>query len=165
MALNVGDIAPDFTLPADDGAEVHLADLRGQWVIVYFYPRDNTPGCTTEACAFRDQYAAFRDAKDAVILGVSADSIKSHVRFRAKHELPFRLLSDGDHEMMTAWQVWGEKKNYGRTYMGIIRSTFIINPAGEIAASWHNLRVKGHVDKVLARLIELQAAAAAPSAC
>ena len=158
MALCVGDIAPDFTLTADDDTTVSLSALRGSWVVVYFYPRDNTPGCTTEACDFRDRYDDLRGSADAQVFGVSADSLKSHARFSAKLGLPFRLLSDPDHTMMEAWQVWGEKKNYGKTYMGIIRSTFIIDPAGTIAAAWTNLRVKNHVDAVLTRLGELQSA-------
>ena len=158
MALNVGDITPDFTLPADDDTSVHLAALQGQWVVLYFYPRDNTPGCTTEACDFRDRYADLGTNGEAQVFGVSADSLKSHVRFRAKLALPFRLLSDADHSMMEAWQVWAEKKNYGKTYMGIFRSTVIVDPTGVIAAAWTKVRVKNHVDTVVARLAELQAA-------
>ncbi len=157
MSLSVGDLAPAFSLPADDDSTVSLADHRGKWVVVYFYPRDNTPGCTTEACGFRDRHDELRGADQAEVFGVSGDSIKSHVRFRDKYELPFRLLSDADHSMMTAWGVWGEKKNYGRTYMGVIRSTFIVDPAGVIAAAWTKVRVKGHVDAVMTRLAELQA--------
>ncbi len=158
MALCVGDIAPDFTLTADDDTVVSLSALRGSWVVLYFYPRDNTPGCTTEACDFRDRHEDLRGSADAQVFGVSADSLQSHARFSAKLALPFRLLSDPGHTMMEAWQVWGEKKNYGKTYMGIIRSTFIIDPAGTIAAAWVNLRVKNHVDAVLTRLGELQSA-------
>lgn len=158
MALNVGDNAPNFTLPADDDTTVELAALRGKWVIVYFYPRDNTPGCTTEACGFRDHHDDIVGSHDATVLGVSADSLKSHARFRAKHDLPFLLLSDPEHGMMEAWGVWAEKKNYGRTYMGIVRSTFIIDPKGVVAAAWTKVRVKNHVDTVIARLAELQAA-------
>ena len=157
MSLQVGDIAPDFTLPAGDGTEVRLQDLKGQWVIVYFYPKDNTPGCTTEACDFRDNAAAFAAASDAQVFGVSGDSVASHQRFSAKYELPFKLLSDADHSMMTAWSAWGEKKNYGRTYMGVIRSTYIVDPTGHIAAAWPKVRVKGHVTTVLETLQQLQA--------
>lgn len=155
-ALNVGDAAPPFELSADDDSTLSLAALAGDWAVVYFYPRDNTPGCTTESCAFRDNYAAFRSL-DAQILGVSADSLASHVRFKTKYDLPFKLLSDPDKTMLQAWGVWAEKKNYGRTYMGIVRSTYIVDPAGKIAAAWPKVRVKGHVEAVLAELTALRA--------
>jgi len=152
----VGDIGPDFHLPADDGSTLHLAALRGRWVIVYFYPRDNTPGCTTEACDFRDRHGDFA-ASDAVVLGISGDSLASHGRFRDKFQLPFQLLSDGDRAAMVAWGAWGEKTLYGKTSMGIIRSTFLVAPDGRIAAGWPKVKVKGHVDEVLATLADLRA--------
>ncbi len=155
---NVGDAAPDFTLPADNGADVKIAALRGSWVVVYFYPRDNTPGCTTEACDFRDSYTGFGDAR-AIVLGVSGDSLASHGRFRDKYALPFRLLSDVDHAMMTAWGAWGEKTLYGKTSMGIIRSTYLVSPDGRIAAAWPKVKVKGHVSAVLDELARLRGAA------
>ncbi|HAN30854.1 MAG TPA: thioredoxin-dependent thiol peroxidase [Myxococcales bacterium] len=157
MSLEVGHVAPHFTLPAGDGSEVSLADLKGQWLVIYFYPRDNTPGCTTEACDFRDNTARLSAASNAKVFGVSGDSIASHQRFSTKYELPFLLLSDEDHTMMTAWGAWGEKKNYGRTYMGVIRSTYIVDPTGHIAAAWPKVRVKGHVTAVLETLENLQA--------
>ena len=155
MALSVGDAAPDFDLPTDGGGRLSLGDLAGKWAIVYFYPRDNTSGCTKEACGFRDHYERLRSA-NAEVVGVSADSVQSHDRFKAKHELPFPLVSDPDKEMLAAWGAWGEKKNYGRTYMGIIRSTYIVDPEGRIAAAWPRVRVKGHVDAVLDRLEQLR---------
>ncbi len=154
-ALAVGDAAPEFSLEADTGSHIALSDLGGKWAIVYFYPRDNTPGCTRESCDFRDNYARFQSA-NAEIFGVSADSIKSHIKFKTKYEFPFALLSDPDKEMLTEWGVWAEKKNYGRTYMGIIRTTYIIDPTGKVAAAWPKVRVKGHVDDVLATLEKLQ---------
>lgn len=153
--LNVGDPAPDFRLPTDDGSELSLADLAGRWAIIYFYPKDNTSGCTAESCDFRDQYEHFADG-DCAIVGVSADSVASHARFKAKHELPFRLVSDADKEMLTAYGVWAEKKNYGRTYMGIVRSTYIIGPDGRVAAAYTKVRVRGHVQAVLDELNKLQ---------
>jgi peroxiredoxin Q/BCP len=154
--IDVGSPAPTFELPADDGNTVRLGDLAGKWVIVYFYPRDSTPGCTTEACDFRDNHIRLRDELDAVVLGVSGDSLKSHVRFRDKHELPFRLLSDVEHDMMEQWGAWGDKKMYGRTFKGVIRSTYIVDPNGQIAAAWPKVRVKGHVDDVIATLTSLK---------
>lgn len=151
--LEPGQPAPTFDLPADDGSRVSLEALRGSWVVLYFYPKDNTPGCTTEACDFRDMHDDFASL-DAVILGVSPDSEKSHVRFRDKHELPFRLLVDSEHEAMAAYGAWGEKKMYGRTFMGVIRSTFLIDPDGKLAAVWPKVRVKGHVAKVREALVE-----------
>ena len=153
--LQVGEPAPDFSLPADDGTTVSKAWLLGKWAIVYFYPRDSTPGCTTEGCDFRDNYARFQGA-NAAIFGVSADSLASHSRFKAKHDFPFLLLSDTDKAMLQAWGVWQEKKNYGKTYMGIVRTTVIVDPDGKVAAVWPKVRVKGHVDAVLEKLESLQ---------
>jgi peroxiredoxin Q/BCP len=132
---------------ADDGSTVSLSDFLGQRVVL-FYPKDNTPGCTTQACDFRDRQPAFAD-KSAVILGVSPDGEASHVRFRDKHDLNFRLLCDPEHEVAQAYGVWREKKNYGRTYMGIVRSTFLISPMGKITAIYDNVRAKGHAERIL----------------
>ncbi len=148
MSLDVGDNAPDFTLPTDGGGELTLSSLRGKKVVLYFYPKDMTPGCTTEAEGFRDAIRDFAKA-DTEIVGVSKDSVKRHDNFIAKHDLPFRLVSDADGAACEAFGVWIEKKNYGRTYMGIERSTFLIDEQGKIAEVWRKVRVKGHVDKVL----------------
>lgn len=142
--LSAGDKAPDFSLPSDDGATVSLADLRGKHVVLYFYPRDNTPGCTKEACDFRDALEQL-EADGAVVLGVSGDSLKSHGKFREKYDLNFPLLSDESTEMMEAYGVWREKKMYGRSSMGIVRSTFLIGPDGTILEVWDGVRV--HVKK------------------
>jgi peroxiredoxin Q/BCP len=149
--LTEGTQAPDFTLPADGGGEVSLSDYRGQKVVLYFYPKDDTPGCTTEACNFRDDYSEIT-AAGAVVLGVSPDSVKSHDGFKLKHNLPFQLLSDPDHAVAEAYGAWGEKKMYGKTYMGIIRSTFVIDEQGVIRQVFPKVRVKGHSQKVLEAL-------------
>ena len=125
-----------------------LADRRGKHVVVYFYPKDLTPGCTTQACDFRDRIDAF-SAAGAVVVGVSRDGVKSHARFSEKHALPFPLIADVEGTITEAWGVWQEKKNYGKTYMGIVRSTFLVAPDGTIAAAWDGVKVKGHVDAVL----------------
>jgi peroxiredoxin Q/BCP len=130
-----------------------LKDFAGKKVVLYFYPKDNTPGCTQEACDFRDNMARVQ-AAGAVVLGVSGDSIASHERFRDKYELPFPLLSDESHEMMEKYGVWQEKKNYGRTYMGVVRSTVLIDENGVIRRIWPKVTVKGHVDAVLSALAE-----------
>lgn len=146
--IDVGDKAPDFLIPTDGGNTISLKELKGNKVILYFYPKDMTPGCTTEACGFRDAYPDFAII-DAKIIGVSKDSVERHNKFKDKYELPFILASDEEGEVCKAYGVWQEKKNYGKTYMGIVRSTFLINERGKIAAVWRNLRVKGHVQKVL----------------
>ena len=146
--IDVGDKAPDFLIPTDGGNTISLKELKGNKVILYFYPKDMTPGCTTEACGFRDAYPDFAII-DAKIIGVSKDSVERHNKFKDKYELPFILASDEEGEVCNAYGVWQEKKNYGKTYMGIVRSTFLINERGKIAAVWRNLRVKGHVQKVL----------------
>ena len=151
MKLNIGDNAPDFTLPDHDGRDVTLSSLRGDPVVVYFYPKDDTPGCTTEACDFRDNMARITGA-GASVMGISADSAKSHQKFREKYDLPFPLLVDEEHAVMEQYGAWGEKKMYGRVFMGLIRSTFLIDREGKIAEAWYNVRAKGHVDKVLAAL-------------
>jgi peroxiredoxin Q/BCP len=146
--IQEGMIAPDFTLPADGGDEVTLSDYRGKKIVLYFYPKDDTPGCTTEACNFRDDYAGIL-AAGAVVLGVSPDDVESHDRFKQKYTLPFPLLSDPDHQVAEMYDAWGEKKLYGKTVMGIIRSTFVIDEEGKIVKSFRNVRVKNHSQKVL----------------
>ena len=146
--IKIGATAPDFTAPTDGGGTVRLKDLRGKKVVLYFYPKDNTPGCTTESCDFRDAQAKF-EAKDAVILGVSPDSVKSHDKFKEKFDLPFTLISDEDHKIAEAYGVWQEKSMYGRKYMGIVRSTFIIDEKGKIAAIYDKVKVNGHAAEVL----------------
>jgi peroxiredoxin Q/BCP len=146
--------APDIRLDADDGSTVALRDLRGQRVVLYFYPKDDTSGCTAEACEFRDQATDF-DVAGAQVIGVSPDSIASHVKFRDKHGLPFRLLSDPDHVAAEAYGVWVEKSMYGRTYMGIERSTFVIGADGAIEHALYKVKPAGHAGSIL----ELLAAA------
>ncbi len=149
MSLDVGDKAPTFNGATDGGGKVSLKDFKGKKVVLYFYPKDDTPGCTTEACGFRDSFPDFSKI-DAAIVGVSKDSVKRHDNFKAKYELPFTLLSDEDGSVCEAYGVWVMKKNYGREYMGIERSTFLIDETGKIAGVWRKVRVKGHVDEVLA---------------
>lgn len=144
----VGDRAPDFLLPADDGAMVSLAGLSGKKVVLYFYPKDDTPGCTIEALAFTAQKAAF-DAAGAVVLGVSKDSVADHCKFRDKHNLTVRLISDENGEMLKKYGVWVEKNLYGRTYMGIERTTFLIDGSGVIRKVWPKVKVEGHAEDVL----------------
>jgi peroxiredoxin Q/BCP len=146
--LTAGSRAPDFSLAADDGSTFSLAEQRGKQVVVYFYPKDNTPGCTTEAKDFHDRLAEFEAANTRVV-GISPDSIKSHCNFRDKYGLGFRLLSDDDRMVLEAYGAWGEKKMYGRSFMGVIRSTFLINEEGDLKAVWPKVRIKGHVEEVL----------------
>ena len=146
--LEEGTMAPDFALPADGGGEVSLSDYRGKKVVLYFYPRDNTSGCTTEACNFRDDYSEIV-AAGAAVLGVSPDSVKSHDRFKAKLSLPFALLSDPEHEVAETYGAWGEKKMYGKTYMGIIRSTFVIDEEGKIVKVFPKVKPKNHSQEIL----------------
>lgn len=146
--ITVGEMAPEFTLEGSNGEEVRLADFRGKNVVLYFYPKDMTPGCTTEACNFRDAYGVFRE-KDTVILGVSPDSANRHLKFIEKHELPFTLLVDEDHKVAELYDVWKLKKNFGKEYMGIERSTFLINKDGELVKEWRKVKVKGHIEDVL----------------
>ncbi|NIV31394.1 MAG: thioredoxin-dependent thiol peroxidase [Anaerolineae bacterium] len=143
--------APDFTLEASGGGTTSLSDYLGQTVVLYFYPKDDTPGCTTEACNFRDDYSEII-AAGAVVLGVSPDSVKSHDKFRHKYELPFALLSDPDHQVAEMYGTWGKKKMFGRTYMGIIRSTYIIDERGIIVKVFPKVRPKAHSEEVLAVL-------------
>lgn len=149
--LNVGDPAPAFTATTHDGETLRLSDLSGQRVILYFYPKDDTPGCTAEACDFRDAGAQL-DEVGARVIGVSPDSVKSHVKFRDKYALPFTLLADPDKSLAETFGVFREKKNYGRTYMGIVRSTFVIGPDGTLEQVFDNVRAKGHVERVLRSL-------------
>jgi len=149
--LEVGDKAPDFSLPDQDGSTVTLKSLKGKQVVLYFYPKDDTSGCTKEACDFRDSLAPIKKA-GAVVLGVSKDGKASHQKFIAKYELPFALLSDEEVTVCTAYGVYKEKSMYGRKYMGIERSTFVIDATGRIKALFRKVKVPGHVDDVLAAL-------------
>lgn len=149
--VKVGDPAPDFEATLDSGEKVSLNQLRGKKVVLYFYPKDNTPGCTREACDFRDHLADV-ESKDAVVLGVSVDSVKSHQRFKEKYQLPFQLISDENKELVQAYGVWKEKKQYDRTYMGTERTTFIIDEEGRIAQIFNKVKVAGHIDEVLTSL-------------
>ena len=146
--LQKGDPAPDFTMEADKGGSVSLKDLIGKTVVLYWYPRDDTPGCTRESCAFRDHYPTFQ-GQDVQVFGVSCDDIPSHEKFSAKFDLPFPLLSDPDTSVSTAYGVYKEKTNYGRKYMGIERTTFVIDGEGRISRIFRNVKVDGHVEKVL----------------
>jgi peroxiredoxin Q/BCP len=150
--LQENTLAPDFTLQTEDGSEVSLSDYLGKKVVLYFYPKDDTPGCTTEACNFRDDHAEIV-AAGAAVLGISPDKVKSHARFKTKFSLPFALLSDPDHRVAETYGAWGEKQMYGRTYMGIIRSTFIIDEAGKIIKAFPNVKVQNHSKEVLAALM------------
>jgi len=153
--IEIGKAAPSFALPDQDGTTVRLDELRGQWVVLYFYPKDDTPGCTIEACEFTDGLEAF-DHLDAVVLGCSPDSPERHRKFIAKHELGLRLLSDPDHGVMEAYGAWGEKTLYGKTSVGVIRSTVVIDPDGRVAHHWKKVQAKGHAAKVRERLAALR---------
>jgi peroxiredoxin Q/BCP len=146
-----GESAPDFTLRNDAGAEVSLSSLRGSPVVLYFYPADDTPGCTKEACEFRDEYSRFRRA-GAVVLGVSPDDEDSHARFREKYSLPFTLLADPEHRVAEDYGVWVEKNTYGKKRMGIKRSTFVIDTNGNVARAMYGVKPEGHADEVLEAL-------------
>ena len=149
--IEEGEVAPDFTLQSDSGEPVTLSSLKGRQVVLYFYPKDDTPGCTKQACGIRDAYDEFEQA-GAVVLGVSPDKADSHVKFKAKYDLPFTLLADPEHAVAEQYGVWGEKKNYGRTYMGIVRSTFVIDEEGNLKKVMRNVKPDTHADKVLAAL-------------
>jgi peroxiredoxin Q/BCP len=149
MSLESGDKAPDFTLPADGGGTISLKALKGKPVVLYFYPKDDTPGCAAEACAFRDQLPDFAKVKAAVV-GISRDSVASHDRFKKKFKLPFPLASDEDGKVCQAYGVWAEKSMYGKKYMGIERSTFLIDGKGVVRNVWRKVKVDGHADAVLA---------------
>jgi peroxiredoxin Q/BCP len=151
LKLKVGDPAPEFSAATNSGGMVSLADLRGKNVVLYFYPKDDTPGCTKEACAFRDHFAEFKKA-GAVVLGVSTDPVKSHDKFAAKFKLPFTLLADEDKKIVQAYGVWGEKTFMGRKYQGIYRVTFLIGPDGRIKKIWPQVKPDEHAEEVLAAL-------------
>jgi peroxiredoxin Q/BCP len=146
--LKVGELAPDFELTSDSGTKVKLSSLRGQRVVVYFYPKDDTPGCTTQACGFRDNYVNIQE-KHAVVLGISPDGEKSHVRFKTKFNLPFTLLSDEDHVVAETYGVWGEKSMMGKTYMGIIRSHFVVDEQGKLIDLQYKIKPEASVEGAL----------------
>ena len=153
--LDAGDRAPDFTAASTDGSPISLSDLRGKTVVLYFYPKDMTPGCTTEACDFRDREAAIAKS-GAVVLGVSPDSVESHRKFTAKHSLPFPLLADQDHALQAAYGVRRPKSLYGRTFLGVERSTFLIDGKGVIRRVWRKVKVAGHAEEVLDAIRDVQ---------
>ena len=146
--IEEGKPAPDFELSSDSGDTVKLSDFRGRPVVLYFYPKDDTPGCTTEACEFRDAYDVYRE-RGAEVIGVSPDSVASHEKFKSKHRLPFTLLADPDHEVAEKYGVWGERKFAGKTYMGINRSTFVIDADGKVARAMLGIKPAGHAEEVL----------------
>lgn len=151
LKLKVGDLAPAFNAEANGGGNISLAGLQGKNVILYFYPKDDTPGCTKEACSFRDHFADFKK-KGAVVLGVSPDAVKSHDKFAEKFKLPFTLLADVDKKIVQAYGVWGEKSFIGRKYMGVFRVTFLIGPDGRIKKIWPAVKPEEHAVEVLAAL-------------
>ncbi|MCC6865859.1 MAG: thioredoxin-dependent thiol peroxidase [Ignavibacteria bacterium] len=146
--LKIGDKAPDFSLIADNGELISLKDFRGRKVILYFYPKDMTSGCTQEACDFRDNIKKF-DRKNTVVIGVSPDDTKSHLKFKDKYDLPFTLLSDLSKKMLNNYGVWMEKSMYGRKYMGVVRTTFVINEKGKIEKIYDKVKVQGHINEIL----------------
>jgi peroxiredoxin Q/BCP len=148
MTVTVGKPAPDFTLPTDGGGKISLKGLRGKNVVIYFYPKDETSGCTAEACGFRDQLPKFGKI-NATVIGISRDSVASHDKFKAKHDLPFTLASDDKGEVTERYGVWVQKSMYGRKYMGIERATFLIDDKGVVRQEWRKVKVPGHVDEVL----------------
>ena len=155
-----GDAAPPFALPDKDENICRLKDYEGKWVVLYFYPKDNTPGCTKQACAFRDAQDRLQEA-GAEVLGVSPDSSASHGRFASKQSLNFPLLADTDQAVCRAYGVWQEKSMYGKTYLGVVRTTYLIDPAGRVARRWDKVRVARHAEAVLEALEELRAAQSA----
>ncbi len=148
MSLELGKLAPSFTLPNQEGKEVSLEDYKGKHVVLYFYPKDMTPGCTTEACDFRDNHESFAEL-DVVIIGISPDPVESHQKFINKHDLPFLLLADENHEVAEAYDVWKLKKNFGKEYYGVERSTFIIDKEGNLQKEYRKVKVDGHVEDAL----------------
>ena len=151
MSVDEGKKAPDFTGPTDGGGKLKLSELRGKPVVLYFYPKDDTPGCTTEACGFRDAASDFKKLK-ATVIGVSKDSVARHDKFKAKYKLPFTLVSDEDGKICEKYGTWIEKSLYGRKYMGIERATFLIDKDGVVRKIWNKVKVAGHVDEVKAAL-------------
>jgi thioredoxin-dependent peroxiredoxin len=151
MKLAAGDDAPEFSTTTDTGETLTLSSLRGKFVVLFFYPKDDTPGCTVEACSFRDDYADFAKL-NAVVLGVSKDNVKSHQKFKTKFKLPYTLLSDPEHVVADAYGVWGEKKFMGRTFMGMSRSTFVIDPGGKIVKVFEKVTPKDHAAEVAAAI-------------
>jgi thioredoxin-dependent peroxiredoxin len=151
--IEEGKPAPDFALTSDEGATVRLSELRGKPVVVYFYPKDDTPGCTAQACGIRDNYDAFGE-RGAVVLGISPDNESSHVKFKQKYGLPFTLLADPDHEVAGAYGVWGERSMYGKKYMGIERSTFVIDPEGNVSKVMRRVKPDTHAQQVLDALAQ-----------
>ncbi len=151
MSVATGDKAPDFTLPTDGGGSVTLSKLKGRKVVLYFYPKDDTPGCTAEACGFRDAFPAFGKI-DATVIGISRDSVAAHDKFKKKFDLPFMLASDADGKVCERYGVWVEKSMYGKKYMGIDRSTFLIDDKGVVRNEWRKVKVPGHVAEVMAAL-------------
>jgi peroxiredoxin Q/BCP len=149
--IEEGQPAPDFELASDGGGRVRLSELRGRPVVLYFYPKDDTPGCTAQACELRDEYSEFRK-RGAVVLGVSPDDEASHAKFKAKYSLPFTLLADPGHKVADQYSVWREREYAGKKYMGITRSTFVIDPEGRVAKALYGVKPQGHADKVLAAL-------------
>lgn len=154
MKLKISQKAPDFKLPDQDGKVHKLSDYKGQWVLLYFYPKDNTSGCTVEACGIRDNFPAFQKLK-AKVFGVSADSVQSHKKFAEKYKLPFTLLADEDKKALNAYGVWAKKKMMGREYMGIVRTSFLIDPRGNIAKIYENVKPPVHAEEVLRDLKSL----------
>lgn len=155
MPLSINDQAPNFTLPSDTDTEISLSDYRGQNVVVYFYPKDNTPGCTKQACAFTTDLEQF-NALNTAIIGISKDSVKKHQNFKAKHDIQFPLLSDEQHNVCEDYGVWKEKSMYGKTFMGIERTSFLINPDGKIIHIWNKVKVKDHIQNVLDTIKQYQ---------
>lgn len=151
MYLEEGTLAPDFTLPDENGKDHSLSDYRGGHVLLYFYPKDDTPGCTTEACNFRDDYSQYQDAK-VTIIGVSPDTPASHLKFKEKYQLPFTLLADIDHAVCELYGVWGPKKNFGKEYHGVHRTTYLIDPEGKIQQVFEKVSPANHSAEVLALL-------------
>lgn len=153
--MQIGTKAPEFCLKNQDGNEVCSRDFKGKWIVLYFYPKDDTPGCTTEACEFTQEFPNFLDM-DAVVLGVSADTVEKHKKFVDKHSIGITLLSDTDHKMIESYGAWREKNMCGKKYMGIVRSTVLINPKGEVAFYWDNVKAKEHAAKVKEQIKKLQ---------
>ena len=154
VTVDAGNAAPTFSLKDQDGKTHSLADFKGKWVVIYFYPKDDTPGCTTEACQFRDEFGVLKK-KNVVVLGVSPDDEKSHGKFAKKFTLPFPLLADTEKAMCEAYGVWGEKLNYGKKYMGVIRTTYLIDAKGKVAFRWDKVKAGGHAAAVIAKVVEL----------